>query len=375
MQPYNVEIFDRDFNFIHNYTIESIDYQEDYLTLPETVVFMSYNENVKRGNYITVFNDLERYNGVITSVTASAKYDGFMNVGFKSFISLFRASLALYVKNVTSSSSRSPLENVIYSLLKLLYISGFIIDVEYPDPEMIIPGLSLSIISETYNWNIGLYSQMSDDYDGYQKVSVIDDLIIPAMKLYNIGCYADFDFKNKTISVTIGKKTNTVLTIETDLPNILNVNMSQKNTAEDVNSVDVLPLNNDEAVDPVIYSGPFFKHYDGSWSRSSTDRILPPIYDQLYYTLEESDGKRDQDISQMLVASYGGSEENNNLIEIVVKNDDPLATSFTLGDEADIIINDTVYRSIYTGKTKKKTTTLIFGTQRIDLTKQLIRRI
>ena len=373
MQPYNVEIFDRDFNFIHNYTIESIDYQEDYLTLPETVVFMSYNENVKRGNYITVFNDLERYSGIITSVVASAKYDGFMNVGFKSLLSYFNASFALSVSNITNYAKTHSLENLLYTYIKLFYVDGNIGD--GIDTDLKVPGLSISVITNTYNWNIGLYNQMQDDYDGYQKVSLIDDLIIAAMKLYKIGCYVNFNFKTQTITIEIGIKTNTPITVETDLPNIYNVAYNKKQSPNDVNTVDAILQNESEHGEPQIVVTQY-KHYDGTWSDSKTDRILPPIYDQMFYTATDIQTmKKNQDIEQMLVANYGGSDENDNMIEIVVDNNDPLATSFALGDEADIIINDTVYRSIYTGKTKKKTTTLIFGTQRIDLTKQLIRRI
>ena len=374
MQPYNVEVFDRDFNFIHNYTIEEFEYNEDYLTLPETTIFMSYNPNVTRGCYITVFNSKERYSGVITTVTISANYNGYMNVGFKSFIAMLNASRFLKVDDIRTYAQSHSLESYIYDNIKHLYLDGLTTEAEFlgePDTDLIIPGLELSIITNTYNWEIGLYRDGEGDYEDYQKVSYIDGLIIPAMKLYQVGCYVEFDFKLKKIKVKIGKKTSTPIVVETSLPNVYNTVLAQKDTANDVNTVDLAQTCSDPE-DP----GTYYKDIYGHWSGSKVNRSLPVVYDQMEiqgFNMET--GKRGQSVIDMLIDHYGGSNKDNNNVELTVNNDDPLATMFNLGDSAEIIINDTVYTSIYTGKTKAKTTTLIFGTQRMDLTKILKRRI
>ena len=366
MQPFNVEIFDRDFNFIHNYTIESIEYHEDYLALPETVVFMSFNENVKKGHYITVYNDEERFTGVISRVTASAKYNGFMEVGFKDFISLLTITFAAQVTNISSFAQTESLEYWIRYNIVRYFVMGQI--GPYLDPDLAIPGLdadNITLLTSTKNWNIGLVNDMEDDYSDEKKMNLIDDIIIPAMKYYKIGCYTRIDFQNKSISIDIGIKNNNPLTIETSLPNIFNVNYTTKDMTNDVNTVichctDDGSLGND-------YDEIYYKHTDGSWSKSRTGRLLPVILEMMYYT-------QDQDIIQMLVAEFGGSPTDN-CVEITVANSDPLATMFKLGDAVNIIINDTIYTSIYTGKDKTNVTKLIFGTIRLDLTKILKRRI
>ena len=377
MQPFNVEIFDRDFNFIHNYTIESIEYHEDYLTLPETVVFMSYNENVKRGHYITVYNDEERFSGVITSVTASANYDGFMNVGFKSLIALFRASFAMRVKEISQYATNHSLESLIYQYINMYYVLGDMPDGH--DAEMAVPGLILTKLTDTYNWNIGLVADMEYDYDGYTMVSLIDSLIIPAMEMYKIGLYVSFNFQAKTINIEIGVKTNTPIIVEANLPNVLNVNYNTKDIRDDVNTVCVMCGTGDWNVDPQ-FAIEYYKNTSGVWSASTTDRILPPIYSEMVYNdpVATYNPNGDimtggQDVLQMLVQNFGGTSDDNN-IEVTVANDDPLATMFKLGDTVNIIINDTIYTSIYTGKDKTTVTKLIFGTIRLDLTKILKRR-
>lgn len=385
MQPFNVEIFDRDFNFIHNYTIESIEYHEDYLALPETVVFMSFNENVKRGNYITVYNDEERFSGIITSVTASAKYGGFMNVGFKSLIAVFRASFRLFVNkgtDITTYAQTHSLESFISQYITQIYVNG-----RYPnyevDDELKIPGLSVTTISNTLNWNLGLVSDMEYDSDGATMISMIDDLIMPAMEKYKIALYIDFNFKAKTISIQIGIKNNNPITIEADLPNVLNVTYNTKDYKDDVNTVYTKCNTSDWNVDPVFDDPLWYKHSDGTWSQDPTGRILPPVYAELYYNSNVEAYNPNvgtpprvggQDFMQMLVQEFGGTNDDN-CIELTVANSDPLATMFKLGDAVNIIINDTIYTSIYTGKDKTNVTKLIFGTIRLDLTKILKRRI
>ena len=53
-QPFNVEIFDRSFNLKQHYNIDHVDYKYDYLSIVENTIFVPYNENVKKGDYIRV---------------------------------------------------------------------------------------------------------------------------------------------------------------------------------------------------------------------------------------------------------------------------------------------------------------------------------
>ena len=88
MRPFNVEIFDRNFNFIHNYTVENPVYRYDYLTPVENTVTISFNKNVAVGQYIIISNTHRRYEGVISSV--QIVNDKMISVGYAPLNSIFK---------------------------------------------------------------------------------------------------------------------------------------------------------------------------------------------------------------------------------------------------------------------------------------------
>ena len=65
MQAYNVEIFDRDFDLIQHYNIDSIAYSFDYLSITENVICIPFNEDVAIGDYIRIKNEIHEFSGVI----------------------------------------------------------------------------------------------------------------------------------------------------------------------------------------------------------------------------------------------------------------------------------------------------------------------
>ena len=76
-------------------------------------------------------------------------------------------------------------------------------------------------------------------------------------------------------------------------------------------------------------------------------------------------------------AEVFGSIEYNNLIELEMLNDDSLVNPYNLevGQVVNVISDGASYNSILTGRKIGQTTTLIFGTVRLDLTKRLKRGI
>ena len=63
MQPYNIEIFDTSFNLIQHYNSGVIDYKFDYLSTVENSVLVAFKDNVKKGDYIRLVNDIDDYFG------------------------------------------------------------------------------------------------------------------------------------------------------------------------------------------------------------------------------------------------------------------------------------------------------------------------
>ena len=74
MSLYNVEIFDRDFNFIENTTVETVKYKEDYLDPEKSKVTLVVSPAVQRNYFIRLYGSGEEFTGIISEV--KAKDDG-----------------------------------------------------------------------------------------------------------------------------------------------------------------------------------------------------------------------------------------------------------------------------------------------------------
>ena len=117
MQPFNVEIFDQEFNLIQHYNVGAIDYKYDYLSTMENSVLIAFVENVENGNYIRLFNDTDSYFGYISAIAVNETAQGFSEIKFKPFISLFDANILF---DTTLQGSATTLEQMIadYSIKK-----------------------------------------------------------------------------------------------------------------------------------------------------------------------------------------------------------------------------------------------------------------
>ena len=128
----------------------------------------------------------------------------------------------------------------------------------------------------------------------------------------------------------------------------------------------------------VLYNGAdytqtrtFYLHPDLSYDTKDADRITPVVCELQTISGEESFE------SAAITAAHNkfSSLAFSNLIELTMANGDTLVKPEELefGQEVDIISDGEMYRSILTGRERGKTTKLIFGTVRLDLTKILRR--
>ncbi len=264
MKPYEIEIFDRQFNFIFNALIDEEDFVYNYDSLsPQknkisiskdfTPEKLSNESNAPKGWFIRIFRDDEEYQGVISGFEAGNNQNA---ITYSQLISIFNTEDTL--KRSTLMVGTSIEQNI-----KGEITSNF---VSNQDTLQNITGLYAANINVT-TMTSGLLPYQKTDEE-YIVVNVVNDLIIPAETVYGIHTEVSIDFGTKTISVTIGKVSTTAKTIEADLSNVITKNITIKKSNEAVNRADIYDnyLN-------IHYT--YYLHPDGSYSTTNTNRITP----------------------------------------------------------------------------------------------------
>lgn len=385
MKPYNVEIFNRQFELLAHTNIDDIEIDYDYLSpnesetslrlsgfydtfaaravIPEGGMLRALNipaleglmDEVGVGAYIRFQRDDTDIFGVITSVTSSE--DKLLtNIGFQSFPAAIFTTEILFDTNQQGTVA---LETVLANLISASWINN-------SDTLQNVPGLVVTTTSSTVSWGMNLKS----DTEGMHHcvIDFYDVLIRRALEEYGIAIHTDANFQDGVINLTIGKVIGTQ-TIEADLPNVFEssflINESSKNT----NKLDV--YNTADYTTVITY----YKHTDGSYSTTNNDRLYPVVR-------EISTAEADEEITfpqaaASAAASVFGEVTYNNLIEITCLYDDELIqpNGLKIGSVVSVIHEDRAYTSIMTGyNLSDNVITLIFGSIRADLTKLIRRR-
>lgn len=343
MQAFNVEIFDRSMTMRPggHFTIGEINHNEDYLSLPENAV--AYTEaqlQITGGDYIRISGNGQEYFGVIQEPLQGKEESV---VRFKSFLSLFDAQILF---DTTLQGSGTALEDVIAQYITDGWISN-------ADSAQNIPGLSVATLSATTEWGFNLKS----DVEGMAKAIVNFQAVIMqrALASYYIGVYAVPDFDAKTITLQIGIKQQTPITVETMLANVLEKTVIVDQASFTTNKAII--YDRKTMTDPAIY----YLHPDGAVDQSDTNRITPVVYKMTTIDSDDFATAAKEEAERMLVTNI------KNLAEITVLNTDPLA-GLEVGQRATIITATRTIGSVLTGKNVGKNTRLIFGTIRLDLT-------
>lgn len=384
MKPYNVEIFNRQFELLAHTNVDDIVIDYDYLSpndseldirlsgffdtfaaqavIPEGGMLRALSipaleglmDAVGVGAYIRLQRDDTDIFGVITSITTSD--DALLtSIGIQPFPSAIFSAEILFDTNTQGTVA---LETVIADLITASWISN-------ADTLQNIPGLTVTTTSSTVAWGMNLKS----DTEGMHHciIDFYDVLIRRALEEYGIAIHTSVDFQNGAINLTIGKVVGTQ-TIEADLPNVFDrtflINESSKNT----NKLDV--YDSADYTSTIIY----YKHTDGSYDTTNNNRLYPVVREVQAVEVEEESTFADAAASA--AASVFGEVTYNNLIEIKCLYDDELIRpkELEIGSVVTVIHEGNAYASILTGyQLENNVINLIFGSIRADLTK-LLRR-
>ena len=359
MQAFNVEIFERNFTLRSHTVVEDVQYSEDYLS-PDDNELTLLTVDAQKGDYIRITNGNDEYFGIINTV--SSKEEGLVEIGYKSFLSLFDTDCMF---DTTLQDGTVSLEQTLANIISNMFISN-------SDSSMNVPGLSVATTSSTTGWGFNLKSDTENMH--HCIVNMLNVLIIRSMELYRVRLKVVPDVQSRTITLQIGRNAADPVTVEADLPNVINKNVVIKETNNDVNKLVVYDT------ESYTTTRTYYLHPNGTYNMTNSNRILP-VVQEIRGTAPERNGstitRTFAKMADSEAAEVFGSIEYNNLIELEMLNDDSLVNPYNMevGQVVNVISDGVSYNSILTGRKIGQTTTLIFGTVRLDLTKRLKRGI
>lgn len=386
MKPYNVEIFNREFELLAHTNVDDIKIDYDYLkpndsqleirlrgfydTFAAQAVIDDDNGGLFRalsipeleglmdavgvGAYIRLQRDDTDIFGIITSVTTGDD-EIITKLGIQAFPSAIFATEILFDTNLQGTQA---LETVIANYITSNFINN-------SDTIQNIPNLSVTTTSSTLTWGMNLKSDTENMH--HCVIDFYDVLIRRALEEYGIAIHTDVDFQDGAISLTIGKVIGTQ-TIEADLPNVFDKTFLINEASKNTNKLDVYDTANYTTIRT------YYKHTDGSYDTTNNNRLYPVVREIGTATADDSHTFAQN--ADSVAASTFGEVTYNNLIEIKCLCDDSLIRPMDLdiGSVVTVIHEGNAYTSIMTGyQLEDNIINLIFGSIRADLTK-LLRR-
>lgn len=269
MKPYEVEIFDRHFNFVYNALLDesNFNYKFDYIS-PEkfTVILpkdfvpknLSEDSHAPIGWIIRIFRNSEEYQGIISGYDTNNSIN---TVTIQQLISLMNT------QNTVRKSALS--STTVEAYIKERITASF---VNNPDTLQNLTGLSAANITTTTSTTGRLPYQENDD--DFVVLDLVNDLIIPAETVYGIHTNIRLNVADKSILISIGKPVNNNRIIEADLPNIIEKNINIHKSSAEINRVDIY----DSFIDRNYV---YYLHPNGTYDKTNSNRIVP-VYDEDY---------------------------------------------------------------------------------------------
>lgn len=348
MNLYNIEIFDKDFNYKSSYQGQDVSLDFDYLSITNNKVKVK-NINASKGDFIRVSSISNTIvSGIIKDCTEKKKE---YEIEYKPLISLFDRTIYFDRELLKNTCIEEWLANIFAAYFK-----------ESNDVLQDIP-MQISTSSTTMS-KMELESNIFKLYDVITKTLITDDVVV------DVG----FDEEVKGIVIAIGKINKETFVIEADLPNVLDVEIRFKEAKESVNKLYIY-----NKIDESQYSI-YYLTNKGQVTKTPSleDRIEPVIFDSAFieFDAEKTTDTTFEDEAFKKAEGTLVKSKYDNLIEITVAENDALVkpNDLEIGRTVIVVKDDVSYTTVLTGKKfKKNLCTLVFGSIRIELTKQLRR--
>lgn len=273
MKPYNIEIFDRNYNFrasalidkegfIHKYDWLVRENNSiivpDYITIRLNEDTGSIGDNtVCTGDFIVIWTDdtdSAPYNSAQIVIKTESVKNG-VQITYTDPMILFNHMAFVKIDDVKDM----PTTQYIGQLITQEFGSN------NPDIKQRISNLK---VVYDYSEEKGFF-EYTDTNDFYTVINLLDDLILPAFRNYLIKTDINVDVSIKKTSVNIAHILTTPSTIEGDLPNIVTSNYILKQSNDEINKVTLVDL----AEENRQYN--FYLHSDYTYTSTDTDRLTP----------------------------------------------------------------------------------------------------
>lgn len=342
---YNIEFFTNQYEFLSAVQLSNIEFEQDYLGIVKNKI-SAPNIVSSQGGYIKITSDDFEKIGIITQ---SETEKNVTTVSYKDFIDITNIEINIDKAQLSTKT----IEQFIADYITNNYVSN-------SDALQNIDGLE--VVCETYT--SGNNFEITENVENfYQKI------IYDAFLKYGIVVSFEMNVKQEKIICRIRKNLQPQIVIESHLPNIIKKTIEIGTKKESLNKLIV--LNEDDLSESKAY----FLHTDMSVSDVDEDRISPVVFKTETVKVTSPDTFASASLEKAIEVLK--PLEYNNLIELEVANFDALINPYAMqiGQKVSIIDNENTYESILTGKKIGKTTTLIFGTIRKELTKKLKRRL
>lgn len=361
MQQYNVDIFDRQLNFVFNASAPVTSIDDDYISSTVNTVEVPATDLVKSGQFIRLESDTFSFFGVVTDASPG---EHVTSIQFKSFITVFDEDFLFdSLLQRSASLSHQTLEETIEKYIQELYITNTDSSQNLPITITVDPS-----IKQTEVWALGMATENDSTY--FCIGNLYKNMIVTALKKYGIVIDVVPDLSEKLIKLRITKKT-TAVKIDADLKNVYMKTLKYKNKSAGTNKLVVYNIEN------FNQSVTFYVHTDDSWDDEDRDRVIPVIR-EIRSVTPDSD-IADPSAAFMVAAteaaysSISGSAYDN-LIELETYIGDPIVKpeELRIGQSVSISYKGAKYTSILTGrKINNSKITLLFGSERIEYSKRV----
>lgn len=272
MKPYEIEIFDRHYNFRANALIdaESFAYAYDALSVDKSTLSIpkgkiTIREQAESGStgdntvacsdYIRIKSNNNEYVGVIINVEENEIYTILTHAPLHS---LFNHEVMIIADDI----KHTYIETYIETLLTQEFINN-------GDALQNIPNLTITTTSITSG-----IMDYNDTPEIYVIINLLDDLIYPAFREYLIRMDISIDFTEKTLNVTIGEISENSVTVEADLNNVVTKNFTIRKASSMVNKLSLFDTKNYSLAEYDFYLHPSDYSFD---QINNADRFFPVV--------------------------------------------------------------------------------------------------
>lgn len=341
MRVFNIEFFAQDFTYRDSIQAEDFEYSFDYMDITKSKFKIPVDVKVKKGDYFRAQSYDVDFCGIVTDIKERKDQK---TVFYKSFLKYLDVDL------LTTFDQSKSVEAFLKELLDAEYVNN-------ADAYENISGLTVVAKTATaaeygYDYNDGIHN--------------LYDIFLYAFEVYGVTADFKVDPAQKTITCSIGRAIQGLFTIEADLDNVFDKQITIKEAKDTANKIYI--YNEDDLTQKVTY----YKAQDDMISTSPETRIMPVIVKSVTVKVGTNETFGEKALAKAMIDLKATKYEN--LIEIECLEDDLLIRPHTrcIGQPADIIKNLTSYSTVLTGyQYKSGKAKLIFGTIRLELTKIL----